>query len=223
MTETIKRKIRTGIAVRTGISRRLMLCVLLVLVLAVACICVFLVLASAKKARLYPPHQIAVKVCAYHLMGRIEKALSFSSDWPNKDKYIDALKTGRERYEHLEYKLGPMEIRENETFDEATLVVVPNLSMKLKNLSTDKILPSQGGPKIADTILEKIETAEGPRWYITGPGVQGYSEIESTWLTLPRKKVADSPTIILKKEDNSVIMQIIFNGKVTNKSIVYLE
>lgn len=226
MTETIKRKIRTGIGVRTGISRRLMLCVLLVLVLAVACVCVFLVLASAKKARLYrlyPPHQIAVKVCAYHLVDKIEEALSYSLDRPDKDNYIRALMTGRERYEHLEYKLGPIEIRENENLNEANRVVVPNISMKVKNRSTGEIItqPREGIPKIAETVLEKRDTPEGPQWYVlTGKQSTG---IVSTWLNLPRKKVPRSPTIILKKEDNSVIMQIIFNGKITDKSIVYLE
>lgn len=225
MTERIKRKMRTGIGVRPGISRRLLLCSLLVFVLAVACVYVFLVSASAKKPHLYPPQEIAAKVCAYYLMGRIEEALSLSLDWPDKDKLIGALKRGGEHYEQLEYKLGPVEIRENETFDEATRVVVPNLSMKLKNLSTGKIiiLPNQESAKIADTILEKRETAEGPRWYIIEAGIQRYDEIESTWSNLPRKKLADSPIIVLKKEDNCIIREIIYNGKVIDKSIISLE
>ena len=232
MNERTESKTKTVTSVRAGILPKSALYVLGVFVL----ICVFVVILvyvfspipqqrsaiPQDEPVLLPPQEIAAKVCAYYLMGRIEEALSFSLDWPDKDKLIDALKRGREHYEQLEYKLGPVEIRENETFDEATRVVVPNLSMKLKNLSTGKIIivPNQEGGKIADTILEKRETAEGPRWYIVEPGVQRYDEIESTWSNLPRKKLADSPIIILKK---GIIIQTVSDDKVVSERIVFWD
>ena len=214
MTRTIKWK--SGVNVRAGISSRLILCLLLILTLAVVCVGALLVL---NKVRLYEQHEIAVKSCTNHLLDRIEEALSLSADWPDKDKYIIALKTGRELYEYLQYTIGPLEIRENETFDKASRVVVPNLSLKMKERSTGKIisLPKQDGPNIADTILEERETAEGSRWYIiTG---KEYIEMES-WLKLPRKKVAKSPTIILKK---AVAIQVVVDNEVISERIVYWD
>jgi len=219
MNERSESKTRTLTGVRISILRNLWLYVLGVFVV-IAVICVFIVsVIPQEEPVLLAPQEIAVKAYAYRLMDRIEEALSFSDDWPDKDKYIDVSKKLRERYERLEHKLGPVEIRENETFDEATRVVVPNLSMTIKNRSTGEIitLPRQDGPNITETILEKRETAEGPRWYVISEGKR-YLELKSTWLNLPRKKVADSPTIILKK---AVIIQIISDGEVVSERIVF--
>ena len=220
MTETIKRKTKTV----TGISilRKLWLYVLGIFVVIVV-ICVYVVSAIRQQEPiLLPPQEIAVKSEMCFLTEGFEEALSFyAAGWPgkDKDKVIESMKIVHTRIQPLERKLGPVEIRENETFDQATRVVVPILSSKTKNLSTGKVkvLPAH---KIMDLLLEKQETAEGQRWFIISPFDPNYAEIKSTWLNLPRKKVPRSPTIILKR---AIVMQIIFKGKVTKKSIVYLE
>ncbi len=231
MNERTKSKTKTVTGVTIGILRRFWLYVLGIFVVIV--VIVFVVSSitqdEPKEPVLLPPHEIAVKSLTYKLMGRIEESFSFYADWPaegkrpGKEETIEAAKKMRERIQSLEYKLGPVEIRENETFDKATRVVVPLLSGKARNLTSGKVIVV---PDFVDMILEKQESAEGQQWRIIGhiapPGPRS-SEIRSAWQNLPRKKVANSPTIILKKEDNSVIMQIISNGKVTNKSIVYLE
>lgn len=220
MTESIEGKMKTGISIKSGIRWGLWLSVLLVLAIA----CVLLVLSVNQEAYvILPPHQIAVKEEAYTLMQRFEEALPlFAPSWPGKDKDIlmKTIKIINTRIEPLEVKLGPVEIRENETFDEATRVVVPLLSKKHKNLSTGKVkvLPDQ---TVDDLLLEKQETPEGKRWRIIAPFDPCYAEIESTWLNLPRKKVPRSPTIILKKEANSVVtMQIISDGEVVSEGTV---
>jgi hypothetical protein len=222
MNERTKSKTKKATGVRVGILRSLWRYVLGIFVVIVV-ICVFVVSSitqdEPKEPVLLPPHEIAVKVCAYHLVDKIEEALSYSLDRPDKDNYIRALMTGREHYEHLEYKLGPIEIRENENLNEANRVVVPNISMKIKKKSTGEIItqPREGIPKIAETVLEKRDTPEGPQWYVlTG---KQFAEIESTWLNLPRKKVPRSPTIIIKK---AVVMQIVSDdGKVVHERTVF--
>jgi hypothetical protein len=216
MTESIEGKMRTGIGIKSGIRWDLWLSVSLVL--AIACV-LFVLWINQEAYVILPPHQIAVKEEAYMLMKRFEEAIPlFASDWP--DKMMETIKKINTRFEPLEAELGPVEIRENETFDEATRVVVPFLSKKEKNLSTGKVkvLPDQ---EVADLLLEKQETPEGKRWLIIATLDPRYAEIESTWLNLPRKKVPRSPTIILKKEANSVVtMQIIYNGKVMSEGTV---
>ncbi|MBW8039087.1 MAG: hypothetical protein FVQ85_03710 [Planctomycetes bacterium] len=223
MNERTKDKAKTVTGVRGAILRNLWLYVLGVLVLAVF---VFLVLAIAKKPRIYPPHQIAVNCITYDFMDRIEEVFSFYADWsakgkrPGKKKTIELAKRFRfERHQPLERKIGPVEIRENETFDEATRVVVPILSVKLRNPSTGKVkvLPDH---KIMDLLLEKQETPEGKRWHIISPGHPSYAEIKSTWLNLPRKKVPHSPTIIFKR---AVVIQIVSDGKVVSERTVFCD
>ncbi len=163
---------------------------------------------NQQKAVVLAPHEIAIKVTTFTLMDRIEESLSFYTDWSatdqtiSKEKWIEASKEMRKRIESLERILGPIEIRKNETFEEATRVVVPVLSGKVRNLSTGKI---NEVPDYVDLILEKRETAEGKQWCIINPYGPDYAEIESTWLKLPRKKVPRSPTIVLKK---AIVMQI---------------
>ena len=176
----------------------------------------------AEEVHMYPPQEIAAKCQAYALQGKFEEVFSFYADWPGKDRMIEISKKVHERHQTLECRLGPIEIRENETFGEATRVVVPVLSVKQKDLSTGevKIVP---GRKILPMIFERKQTEEGERWYLIDPSDPNYARIESTWLNLSRKKVAGSPTIILKKEDNSVLKQIVLNGEVIIESIMRLQ
>lgn len=224
MTENIEGKMKAGTGIKKTESRRnLWLYMLGALVLAV---CVRLVLASTKKPRIYPPHQIALNYTTYYLMDRIEEAFSFVADFSaegtrrGKKEAIEAAKrTLIERHQLLERKLGPVEIRENETFDEATRAVIPCLSIKLRNQSTGKVIvvPDQ---RVDDWLLEKQETTEGKRWRIIYTGDPSYAEIESTWLNLPRKKVAGSPTIILKR---AVVIQVVSDGKVVSERTVFCD
>jgi hypothetical protein len=223
MTERIEGKMRTGIGIKSGIRWGLWLSVLLVL--AIACV-LFVLWINQEAYVILPPHQIAVNFTTYYLMDRIEESFSFVTDWsakgkrPGKKETIEAAKrTLIERYQLLERKLGPVEIGENETFDEATRIVVPCLSVKLRNPSTGKVqvLPDQ---KVMDWLLEKQETPEGKRWRIISPGHPSYPEIESTWLNLPRKKAPGSPTIILKR---AVVIQIVSDGKVVSERTVFCD
>jgi hypothetical protein len=177
------------------------------------------IFADANEARSDQPQEVAVQSYAYHLFGRIAESLSFSPDWPQKDKYTEASKKWRERYENLEYTFGPIEIRENETWEKATRAVLPTVSMSLRKLSTGEIirLPHPGVPKIAETVLEKRDTPTGPRWYIISEG-PGCVELESSgWLELPRKKVPDAPTIILRK---AVVVQVVSNDQVVSERVI---
>ncbi len=215
-----RRESKTKTVMGISILRKLWLYVLGIFVVIVV-ICVYVAIRQQEPIVL-PPQEIAVKSEMCFLTERFEEALSFyAAGWPskNKDRAIESMKIVHTRSQSLERKLGPVEIRENETFDQATRVVVPILSSKTKNLSTGKVkvLPAH---KIMDLLLEKQETAEGQRWFIISPFDPNYAEIKSTWLNLPRKKVPRSPTIILKR---AIVMQIIFKGKVTKKTIVYLE
>jgi hypothetical protein len=223
MIERTKRRMKMAMgAIRTAFSRHQPWCLLDMLVLGVCCLCVSVLSGAAKKAGVYPPQEVAVKSYGYHLLGRIEESLSFSPEWPDKDKYTEASKRWRERYENLEYRFGPVEIGENETLDKATRVVLPTLSMSLRNLSTGEIirLPRPGVPEIAGTVLEKRDTPTGPRWYIISEG-PGCAELDSSgWLKLPRKKVPDAPTIILRK---AVVVQFVSDGQVVNERIIFAD
>jgi hypothetical protein len=177
------------------------------------------IFADANEARSDQPQEVAVQSYAYHLLGRIAESLLFSPEWPEKDKYMEASKKWRERYENLEYTFGPIEIRENETWEKATRAVLPTVSMSLRKLSTGEIirLPHPGVPKIAATVLEKRDTPTGPRWYIISEG-PGCAELESSgWLKLPRKKVPDAPTIIMRK---AVVVQVVSNDQVVNERVI---
>ncbi len=195
---------RKSIGIKKSVRWILGLCILVVL--TVACI-VFAQPVAQKADVLLPPHQIAAKQKIYLLMDRYEETLSFfAPGWPGKDrdKIIEAWKYLHARRQSLEMELGPIEIRENETFDQATRLVVPVLSEKRKNLSTGKVsvLPDH---ELGDLLLEKQQTPEGQQWRLISYFDPSYAEIESTWLKLPRKKVPGSPTIVLKK---AIVMQI---------------
>jgi len=68
--------------------------------------------------------------------------------------------------------------------------------------------------------LEKQETAEGQQWRIIDSVDPRYSEIKSTWLNLPRKKVPGSPTIILRR---AIVMQLVSDDKVVSERVVFWD
>ncbi|MBM4027260.1 MAG: hypothetical protein FJ280_17920 [Planctomycetes bacterium] len=208
--------------IRPGFARQPVLYVLAASVLPICLVGGSLVSAPTDKIPLRPPEEVAINAYACHLLGEIEKSLSFSHDWPGKDKYTEASKKWREHQENLEYRFGPIEIRENETLENAGRVVLPTLSMSFRNLSTGEVmtLPRPGIPKIAETVLEKRETPGGPRWYIISEG-PGCAELDASgWLKLPRKKVSGSPTIVLRK---AVVVQIVFEGKVVSERVIFAD
>ena len=173
---------------------------------------------------MYPPQEVVAEAYPNYLLARIEEALSFSPDWPTKSRFIEGLSKWHERNEILEYKLGPLEVTENETFDKATRVAVPILSMKIRNRTTVQTVTEpewkDGVRNIVEIVLDKRETPQGLRWYIVAGGPAA-SDLESTgWLKLPRKKVADSPTIILKK---AVVVQVVSDGQVVNERIIFAD
>jgi hypothetical protein len=224
MTKWILRKMKTVIGVRSGISNRLWLCVLIGLVLAIACVCISLVSRSdekaiPKKVRVYPQQEVVVKNCEAMLMHRIEEAGSFWGDWPEKDKYIAGAKKRSETLEVLEYTIGPVETLEWETIDEADLVAVSKPSLIIRNRSTGKIttLPKRG--KNIESIVRKQKTTDGPHWFIVTEPRQ-FRPLAMSWLHQPRKKVADSATIVLKK---AVMVQVVSDSNVVSERTVFWD
>ena len=194
---------------------------------AVLC-CVHAVLASANhgKVSMHPAQEVAVAVEADFMMDRIDDMFAFSTGWEDqeaKDKRISHVKVLSEKREILACKFGPVEIPQGETVDTATRVAIPIPSMTERTRATGAIREDQRVPNAdnaAFAVLEKRETSGGPKWCSMdvspggGPGLQW-------WLRLPRKKVADSPTIILKK---AVIVQICdANDTVTDQRIIYFD
>jgi hypothetical protein len=187
--------------------------------------CVYIVLAiRQQKAVVFAPHEIAIKNTTGFLMNRIEYAFSFYADWTatnekfSKEKVIEASKRINNRIETLNRKLGPIETRENETFDEATRIVIPILSGKFRDLSTGKVGVVRD---FVEYVLEKRKTSEGQQWRIISDLDPNYAEIESTWLKLPRKKVPHSPTIIVKR---AVVLQIVSDdGKVVGERTILCD
>jgi len=211
---------RKSIGIKKSVRWVLGLCILVVLTVA----CVLFAQPVAQKAYvLLPPHQIAAKQQIYLHMDRFKETLPFfAAGWPgkDKDKIIEAWKYLHARRQSLELELGPLEIRENETFDKATRLVVPILSEKVKNLSTGKV-NVLSDHELADFLLEKQQTPEGQRWRIISAFDPNYAEIESTWLKLPRKKVPGSPRIILKK---AILMQVISDdGKILGEKTILFD
>ncbi|OHB80219.1 MAG: hypothetical protein A2Z25_08450 [Planctomycetes bacterium RBG_16_55_9] len=211
---------KTIIGIKRNIRWALELCILVVLTVA----CVLFAQPIAQEAYvLLPPHQIVVKQAISQRTDRFEEALSFiAPGWPgkDKDKIIDASKTYHTLERSLELELGPIEIRENENFDQATRVVVPTLSEKVKNLSTGKVFV-RPDHKILDFLLEKQQTPEGQQWRLISYFDPNYAEIESTWLKLPRKKIPGSPKIILKK---AILMQVVSDdGKIASENKILFD
>lgn len=156
--------------------------------------------ASPKEVRVYPQQELVIKVCEAMLMGKPDEAIYPSCDWPGKDEWIATRKTWTLPLEYLEYTIGPVEVRENETIDEATMVAVPCLSMTVKNRSTGEIRTHPvPGEKLIETIVQRTRTAEGLNWCIVREPAR-QTRLAAVWLHQPRKKVADSATIVLKKD-----------------------
>jgi len=212
-------KMRKSIGIKKSVRWVLGLCIFVVL--AVACV-VFARPVAQKPYVLLLPHQIAAKQKIYLYMDRFEETLSFfAAGWPgkDKDKIIEAWKYLHTRSQSLELELGPLEIRENETFDKATRLLVPVLSEKVKNLSTGKVRVLSDH-ELGDVILEKQQTPEGQRWRIIDFD-PNFAEIKYTWLKLPRKKVPGSPRIILKK---AILMQVISDdGKIVGEKTILFD
>jgi hypothetical protein len=88
---------------------------LVVLVLIVSCVCVLLLLASARKTRLYPPQEIAMKCHICIFRGEFEKAIaSFYGSWGNDANAPARWLTGAKKMDSLlesvERTLGPLEV-----------------------------------------------------------------------------------------------------------------
>jgi hypothetical protein len=216
MNENARNRSKRVAGVRFSVSAGQLLCLLLVAVLGV--VYVYPVPAVARKPRIYPPQEIATGYLAYDLFGRREGTSSSVGESLRKDERPGAV--ARRRRENIEYQLGPMEIGEDETLGEATRVVVPILSAKYRDWSTGKIteVTSSQGPLIGK-ILERRDLGDGLGWQLV-EGKQKYDIIMSDWYKLPRKKVEDSPTIILKK---AVVVQVIFEGKVASEKVIFAD
>jgi hypothetical protein len=217
----IEKKMRKSIGIKKSVRWVFGICILVVLTVA----CVVFARPVAQKAYvLLPPHQIAAKHKISLYMNRYEETLSFlasGDEWTrDKDKMIRSWKYLDAHKRPLEVEFGPLEIRENETFDKATRVVMPVLSEKWKDLSTGNVnvLPDH---RLGDYLLVKQQTPEGQRWRIMDGFHPNYAEIEATWLKLPRKKVPGSPRIILKK---AILMQVISDdGKIVGEKTILFD
>lgn len=224
MKERNQNKLKTTTNVRISVLRKLLLCMFFVVVVGATC-GYAISTKRQEKPELLEPQKIAVKSAIYSLMGQIEKFWSFYDYWPavgkrpGKNEAIEASKKIRMNFQPLEQKLGPVEIRVDETFDEATLVLVPTLYGKWKNLSTGKITELKD-QNIGDLLLEKQETSIEQSWLIISSGNPKHSKFESL-LNFPRKKVQGSPTIILKK---AVTLQVISdNNDINEENILWDE
>ncbi|MBN1362821.1 MAG: hypothetical protein JW993_19640 [Sedimentisphaerales bacterium] len=227
MTKRTKRWMRTRS--KGVINRSLWRWMVLVAVgvMAVLC-CVHAVLASANhgKVSMHPAQEVAIAAEADFMMGRIDDMFAFSTGWEDqeaKDKLISYFKRSSEGTEILACKFGPVEIPQGETVDTATRVAIPVPSMTDRTRATGKIWESKRVPNAdngAFVVLEKRETLGGPKWCsmdVSPGGGPGLRE----WLRLPRKKVADSPTIVMKK---AVVVQILdANDTVTDQKIIYFD
>lgn len=212
------------IGVERAICGHMWLLLVVGVLLAVACCCISCrsrseEKASPKEVRVYPPQETVVKCCEALIMGKPEQALSLAGNWPNKDRKIAALRTLSEHKEYLEYTIGPVEIHVNETFDEATLVAVPLLSMTERSRSTGKTKTfREPETKIFPNIVEKRKTADGWQWLVV-QDPDTLIRLQAVWLHQPRKKVADSATIVLKKDSakKGILVQVLSDGEVISE------
>lgn len=227
MTNWIRRKMKGGIGPRAGISRRLSQFVLLGLVLAVICACISCRSRSGektipKKVRVYPQQEVLIEYCEAMLMGRVEDALSSTtSDWPEKDEFIAAAKSRSEEIEYLAFTIGPVETFEWDTLDEARMVLVTSPSKTIRSRSTGKIktTPSpEDPPRKIPWLVEKQGTTDGPRWFLLAEP-RRFSAFAIMWLDQPRKIVADSATIALKKDvtKKEIVVQTLADGEVVSE------
>ncbi len=178
-----------------------------------------------KAVSMYPSQEVAVAVEANYMMDRLDAAFASSTPWEDqeaKDKWIASLKKLADSRELLAIKFGPVEIPQDETVETATRVAIPLPSATLRTRATGAVWDIHRVPDAnngAWAVFEKRETSGGSEWYSVdfSPGRTGLKE----WLRLPRKKVADSPTIILKK---AVVVQILdANEAVADQRILYFD
>jgi hypothetical protein len=196
----------------------------LVGLLAVVC-SVYAALPSGHDRRgfLHPSQEVAVESEANFLMSRIEAALAFSPKWTDekdRDSYVASLKKWHERNEILACRFGVPEIAQNETPEAATRVALPCESLTRRNRTTGEVVVNQARGVPSATILEKRDSPTGPRWYVLDDSPDRGTVIKSGWLSLPRKKVADLPAIVLRK---AVVVQAILEGKVVSERVIFAD
>jgi hypothetical protein len=191
--------------------------------MAACCVRAALPSRNVKKVSLHPSQEAAVAVEADYMMDRIDAVFAFSTPWEDqeaKDKWIASLKKLADSREMLAATFGPIEIPQDET---ATRVAIPLPSATWRTRATGKVVENHRIPDATDNgawgVFEKRETSEGPKWYS-----MDFSPVEAglkEWLKLPRKKVADSPTIVLKK---AIVVQICdANNTVVDQRILYFD
>ncbi len=175
------------------------------------------------RAVLHPSQEVAVQAEANFLMSRIEAALVFSPKWTDekdRDSYVASLKKWHERNEILACRFGVPEIAQNETAEAATRVAIPCESMTRRNRTTGEVVVNQARGVPYTEILEKRDSPTGPRWYLLDDSPDRATVIKSGWLSLPRKKVADLPAIVLRK---AVVVQAILEGKVVSERVIFAD
>ena len=210
-----------------GATSRLSIFVLVGLVLVVACVSVYFLLKSGDKespreVRVYPQQEVVIKYCEGILMGSAEEALSSTTaDWPEKDAFIAAVQKQSEKIESLEFTIGPVEVLEWETIDEAQRVAVSKPLEIVRDRSTGEIRTRPIRGKDIEWMLEKQITADGPRWFLVAER-RRWSILASGWLHQPRKKVPDSATIVMKKDiiKKEIIVQILSDNTVVSEKTV---
>ena len=201
-------------------SRRLTLWALIV-AMVVICSVVFFVIRDIGTVRLSPQEEIAVKWSAYNILEKIDDSLSLTSDWPSKDEYAIGIRKLRERLELVEYTLGQGETAADSDADEPTRIVIPILSMKMRDRATGRIwaTPAPGDPNLAGIFFEKRKNTGGVKWRIVEDPNQ-YPTIWSEWSRLPRRSTPRMLTITLKK---AVVVEIASDGKVVRERLVVYD
>jgi hypothetical protein len=200
-----------------GVSRKAWLLVAAVVVV-IAFVLYAGMVAARKQPVVLPPQDIAARYNICILRGEAEKAFgSFYAGWDADPNGLAMAILGAKKMaslmQPLERTLGPVEIPENETFDKASRVVVPFLSVKARDQSTEEIKTSAA---YAPLTLERQDSNDPLQWRIVHFDPR-LPEIEKSWLNLPRKKVPRSPTIILKK---AIVMQVVSDGKVVSERTI---
>jgi hypothetical protein len=175
------------------------------------------------RAVLHPSQEVIVEAEANFLMSRIEAALAFSPKWTDekdRDSYVASLKKWHERNEILACRFGVPEIAQNETIEAATRVAIPCESLTRRNRTTGEVVVNQARGVPHAEILEKRDSPTGPRWYVLDDSPDRGEVMKSGWLSLPRKKVADLPAIVLRK---AVVVQAILEGKVVSERVIFAD
>jgi hypothetical protein len=177
---------------------------------------------AQKSPRILPPQEVAMRTNAYILMGEIEKAIGSSyAHWADesdaREKWLRVAKKADSSLEPLERTLGPVEIAYNETFEQATRAVVPLLSGRARNRTSGEVTTISG---FGALIIERQSTAPGSPWHIISSFDPKHDEIKATWLSLARKKLPDSPILVLRK---AVVVQAILEGKVVSEKVIFAD